>query len=270
MNSVGVSPRFAVKEMNDLLRLAVDAHGGLARWNRLKTVKASVSITGAIWQVKGKPDALKDIRIEAELHKERLMTHFNGQGLCTVFEPGRITIQTESGRLVDSRDDPRSAFRAHTPETPWDDMHVAYFGSYALWNYLTIPFLCTYPGFVTEELAPWEENGEQWRPLRVIVPDSIASHSREQVVYFGPDGLLRRHDYTVDVMGGAPGSNYAADYCNVGGIVVPTKRRVYAPDANKRKIPEPVLVAIDIRDISFGDGKRQQPCYAGGELCRSE
>ena len=51
VNSVGVSPRFAVKEMNDLLRLAVDAHGGLARWNRLKTVKASVSITGAIWQV---------------------------------------------------------------------------------------------------------------------------------------------------------------------------------------------------------------------------
>ena len=89
----------------------------------------------------------------------------------------------------------------------------------------------------------------------MIVPDSIASHSREQVVYFGPDGLLRRHDYTVDVMGGAPGSNYAADYCIVGGIVVPTKRRVYAPDANKREIPEPVLVAIDIRDISFGDGK---------------
>ena len=174
--------------------------------------------------------------------------------VCAPFEPGRITIQTESGRLVDSRDDPRSFFRGQTPDTPWDDMHVAYFGSYALWNYLTIPFLCTYPGFVTEELAPWEENGEQWRPLKVIVPDSIASHSREQVVYFGPDGLLRRHDYTVDVMGGAPGSNYAADYCNVGGIVVPTKRRVYAPDANKRKIPEPVLVAIDIRDISFGMG----------------
>ena len=113
------------------------------------------------------------------------------------------------------------------------------------------PFLYTYPGFVTEELAPWEENGEPWRPLKVIVPDSIASHSREQVVYFGPDGLLRRHEYTVDVMGGASGFNYAADYRNVDGIVVPTKRRVYAADANKQKIPEPVLVAIDIRDISF-------------------
>ena len=88
----------------------------------------------------------------------------------------------------------------------------------------------------------------------MIVPDSIASHSREQVVYFGPDGLLRRHDYTVDVMGGAPGLNFASDYRNVDGIVVPTKRRVYTPDANKQKIPNPVLVAIDIRYISFSDG----------------
>jgi hypothetical protein len=52
-------------------------------------------------------------------------------------------------------------------------------------------------------------------------------------------------------MGGASGLNYAPDYRKVDGIVVPTKGRVYAPDANKRKIAEPVLVAIDIRDISF-------------------
>jgi hypothetical protein len=251
VSSASPSLRFFEGYTPDLLRAAVEVHGGLLRWSQLKTVKASLSITGAIWRLKGKPDMLKDISIEAELHRERLTTHFNGQGLCTVFEPNRLTIQTESGRLMDSRDDPRSAFRGHTRETPWDDMHVAYFSSYALWNYLTIPFLYTYPGFMTEELAPWQENGEQWRPLKVVVPDSIASHSREQVVYFGPDGLLRRHEYTVDVMGGASGLNYAADYRNVDGIVVPTKRRVYAADANKQKIPEPVLVAIDTRDISF-------------------
>src|ERR1700730_7559398 len=225
--------------MSDLLQAAVDAHGGLSRWNLLKTAKASLSITGAIWQLKGKPDALKDVSIEAELHKERLTTHFNGQGLCTVFEPTRITVQTESGHLVDSRDDPRSAFRGHTRETPWDDMHVAYFSSYALWNYLTIPFLYTYPGFMTEELNPWEENGEQWRPLKVIVPDSIASHSREQVGTSWVARLVQTMPLTI---------------ATVDGIVVPPKRRVYAPNADKRKIPESVLVAIDIRDISFGDG----------------
>jgi hypothetical protein len=84
---------------------------------------------------------------------------------------------------------------------------VAYFSRYALWNYLTIPFLYTYPGFATEELAAWRENGEQWRTLKVILPDSIASHWREPVAYFGPDGLLRRHEYRVDIIGGAIASS---------------------------------------------------------------
>ena len=237
--------------MNDLLQVVVDAHGGLSRWNQLKRVRANLSITAAIGQMKGKPDVLDDVSIEAELHKERLITHFNRQDKPTVFEPHRVSVQTEGGRLVDSRHDPRSAFRGHTRQTPWDDLHLAYFSGYALWNHLTIPFLYTYPGFVTEELILWEEGGGQWRPLKVIAPDSVASHSREQVAYFGPDGMLRRHAHTVDIMGGAAGLNYAVEYSNVDGIVVPMKRRVYAPDPNKQKIPEPVLVAIDIRDIAF-------------------
>jgi hypothetical protein len=43
--------------MNDL-QVAVDAHGGLSRWSQLKRVRANLSITGAIWQMKGKPDVL--------------------------------------------------------------------------------------------------------------------------------------------------------------------------------------------------------------------
>jgi hypothetical protein len=46
-------------DINDLLSPAVNAHGGLSRWNQLKRVTATLSITGAIWEVKGKPDALK-------------------------------------------------------------------------------------------------------------------------------------------------------------------------------------------------------------------
>jgi hypothetical protein len=39
--------------MTDLLMLAVDAHGGLARWNRFKTLNARISMEGALWQAKG-------------------------------------------------------------------------------------------------------------------------------------------------------------------------------------------------------------------------
>jgi hypothetical protein len=48
------------------------------------------------------------------------------------------------------------------------DLDVAYFKSYALWTYLTIPFLYTYAGFVTEEPPPWREDGETWRPLTMM------------------------------------------------------------------------------------------------------
>jgi hypothetical protein len=36
---------------------------------------------------------------------------------------------------------------------------------------------------------PCREYGETWRPLKATFPDSIASHSRKQVSYFGEDGL---------------------------------------------------------------------------------
>jgi hypothetical protein len=52
--------------MNNLLEFAVEAHRGLGRWNEWSFLKADVSITGAIWAVKGQPDVLKDVQLEAE------------------------------------------------------------------------------------------------------------------------------------------------------------------------------------------------------------
>src|SRR5271166_4624317 len=238
--------------MNELLTLAVGAHGGLNHWNRFTNLTATASITGALLQFKNTSGLLTRVSVEALLHEQRVTTHLVGRNKRLVFTPQRVASETEDGQLLEERNDPRSAFRGQRQDTPWDDLHVAYFNSYALWTYLTIPFLYTYPEFVTEELPPWREDGETWRPLKVTFPDSVASHGREQVSYFGEDGLLRRHEYTVDVLGGAPGVNYASDYRSVQGLQVPTKRRVYAFDAQKRKVPEPLLVAIDFHEFAFG------------------
>lgn len=237
--------------MKNVLELALEAHGGLTRWSQLKTVTADLSVTGALWQIKGHAPELQQIRIEAELHRQELTTHFRDQDKRTTFTPNSVTVETEGGRLLQSRENPRSSFDGQLLNSPWDELHVAYFNSYALWTYLTVPFLYTFPGFETEELSPWHEDGEMWRPLRVSFPHGIASHSREQISYFGPDGLLRRHEYRVEVLGGAPGLNYAHEFREVDGIMVAMQRRVYSFDTDKRKIAEPVLVAIDIHDIAF-------------------
>ena len=65
--------------MNDLLNLAVEAHGGLKRWSQLTTVKASLSTTGKLWQLKAQPEALKDVGVEAQLKREQLTTHLIGK-----------------------------------------------------------------------------------------------------------------------------------------------------------------------------------------------
>jgi hypothetical protein len=235
--------------MTELLELAVSAHGGLERWNKVKSIKAAASITGAIWFIKSKGDALKDVVMMVETKKERLTMDLTGQDKRSVFQPSRITIEKMDGEVIDARDDPEKSFVGHQLNTPWDDIHVAYFSGEALWTYLTTPFLYTYEGFATEEIAPIRADGETWRRLKVTFPDYVKSHSREQISCFGPDGLLRRHDYTVDILGGATGLNYASEYRDVDGIIVPTKRRIYAWEGDYQPVKEPLLVAIDMRDI---------------------
>jgi hypothetical protein len=58
--------------------------------------------------------------------------------------------------------------------------------------------------------------------------------------------------YTVDILGGTAGANYALELREVDGIVVPTKRRIYGYQDDHQVVPDPVLVAIDIGEIAFG------------------
>src|ERR1700731_4605902 len=232
--------------MSNLLELAVKAHGGLERWSKVKSVKVAASITGAIWFVKSKGNALKDVIVTVETNQERLVMDFPGQDKRSIFEPARIVMEKTDGTLIEARDNPEKSFEGQQRSTPWDDIHVAYFCGEALWTYLNTPFLYTQQGFATEEISSIQVDGETWRRLKVIFPESVKSHSREQISCFGQDGLLRRHDYTVDILGGATGLNYASHYLNVGGLVIPTKRRIYSYEGHYQPVMEPVLVAIDM------------------------
>jgi hypothetical protein len=238
--------------MTDLLAIAVKAHGGIERWAGIKSIQARASITGAIWYVKGKPDVLKDVLITSETKSERLIMNFPGQDKRSIFEPNRVTIETADGKTLQTRENPEQSFVGHQLGTPWDDIHVAYFSGEALWTYLNTPFLYTYDGFLTEEIGSITANGETWRRLKVTFPAYIKSHTREQISCFGPDGLLRRHDYTVDILGGATGLNFASGYRDVGGIIFPTQRRIFAYEGDYQLVKEPLLVAIDLGDITLG------------------
>ena len=92
--------------MSELLDLAVKAHGGLDRWNKVKAIKVAASITGGIWYVKSKGDFLKNVVLTAETRTERLTVDFPGQDKRSIFEPNRIVIETVDGTLIEARDNP--------------------------------------------------------------------------------------------------------------------------------------------------------------------
>jgi hypothetical protein len=237
--------------MTPLLATAMDAHGGLKRWQKVQTIVVSASITGAIWAIKGQANYLDDIVMRVDTQRQQIVTDFPRRDKRLTYAPDRVTLEMPVGRVAQARNDPEASFAGQSRETPWDPLHVAYFQGEALWTYLNTPFLYAQPGFVTEEIKAIEVDGERWRRLRVTFPDHIKSHTKEQISCFGPDGLLRRHDYTVDILGGATGLNYAYDYRDVDGIKFFTKRRVYAYEGDYVLVPEPLLVNIDINQITL-------------------
>ena len=242
--------------MSDLLQNAIAAHGGLERWNTLKSLTVTAVSGGGLFALKGMPQEPTPREQTVSLHEEfASVSPFGQADWRTHFTPHRVAIETTASAVVRERSDPRSAFAGHDLLTPWDPLHRAYFNGYAMWTYLTTPFFMAMPGFEVSEIAPWQESAECWRGLRVKFPDEIASHSREQDFYFGEDFLLRRHDYHVDVAGGCPAAQYVGDIVEVDGIRLPTKRRAYMRAPDLKPIRDLLMVAIDFTNFRFGELK---------------
>jgi hypothetical protein len=146
-----------------------------------------------------------------------------------------VWIERRDGWSVEERSDPRAAFAGHVRETPWDRLHLTYFLGYAIWNYLTVPFLFARSEFDVRELDSHVEGRETWRVLEVTYPDNIPAHTKTQQLYFDSAFMLKRLDYVTDVLGGVA-AHYCYDPVTVDGLVFPRLRRVV------RRTPEGPLL----------------------------
>jgi hypothetical protein len=146
---------------------------------------------------------------------------------------------------------PLVSFAGLTRYSPWDEFHVAYFASEANWNYFVAPFIFARGDFITHETGLWREGGQTWRTLLVTYPRSIVAHTRQQASYFDDAGLLRRLDYSVDILGGGLAVHYPSEYRDFDGVMVPTRRRVYVRNPDGSPIRDSVPVAIDVAHVAF-------------------
>jgi hypothetical protein len=236
--------------MTKLSELAIEAHGGLQRWKQFEQVSADLRQGGALWSLKGQPETLQQTTVTVGLRKE-WASHapFGVRPRRSRFEPGRVALESGDGTVLEELGNPRSSFAGHDLQTPWTELQLAYFAGCAMWTYLNTPFVLAWPGVETEEIEAVRTSDGLWRRLAVRFPKDIATHSAVQTLYFDADGLLKRHDYDVEIAGNTPGAHLISDYVEVSGIRFPTRRRIYARQPDGSFSTEPLVVSIDLSNI---------------------
>jgi hypothetical protein len=238
---------------------ALEAHGGAARWQAAKRVRAHARSGGFLLRTRVPGNRFADYHLTVDLDERRtVMDPFPEPELRGVFERGEARLEREGGEVVASRRDPRKAFfgRAGLRRNfRWDALDATYFAGYAMWNYLSFPLLLTRPDVEVREISPWRSNGEELRRLAVEFPEGLDTHSPRQRFYFDAGGRLVRHDYVADVVGRwARAAHLCADHVESGGLFFPTRRWVRPIGPRNRPLPFPTMVWIRLADLRVETG----------------
>jgi len=233
----------------ELVEQAIAAHGGTALWENAGDVTVRISSGGLAFASKLQGHAVRDVDARISTSGQHVvLAPFPKPGQRGLLqEDGTVRIETDDGELVEARTHARSAFRDLRHKLWWDRLDILYFATYAIWTYVSTPFVFTREGYRVRELDPWVEAGEHWRRLAVTFPEHVQTHSPEQVFYVDDHGLIRRHDYTAEPIGGwAKAAHYCLDHRTFDGLVVPTRREVFPRRPDNRPRARPLLVWIEV------------------------
>jgi hypothetical protein len=236
-----------------LLDEVLEAHGGAARWNAARSMQARVRSGGFLVRTRMPGNRFADYTLTIEVAEPHaVMDPFPRPGERAVFDQGEARIEGDDGEVIASRPDPRPDFSGLSGlrrNLRWDPLDSAYFAGYAMWNYMTFPQLLTRPGMEVSEGDTWDEDGRGWRRLEVSFPEALDTHSAHQTFYFDARGLLRRHDYVAEVVGGwARAAHYCTEHAEAGGLVFPTRRWVRPIGPRNRPLPFPTLVWLELSE----------------------
>ena len=245
--------------MSSLLDEVLEAHGGLERWRAARTVRARVRSGGLLLRTRVPGNRFADYGLTIEVREPRaVMDPFPRTGQRGVFDRGEARIEGEGGEVLASRAEPRPAFFGRAGlrrNLRWDALDSTYFAGYAMWNYLTTPLLLTRDGVRVAEGERWREAGQEWRRLEVDFPTNLDTHSAHQTFYVDSSGLIRRHDYTAEVVGGwARAVHHLGEHRQVDGLTFPTRRRVRPIGVRNRALPGPALVWIELDALGIQKG----------------
>lgn len=226
-----------------------DAHGGQPYWNSLDSIEIEMSASGFLFTAKGVPP-LSHVRMTLCTTRPEVAIHdYPAPGQTTrSFGDERVEIVDRHGNVLQSRSRPREAFRRLRRLFRWDTLDFAYFSGYAMWGYMTVPFLLLHEG--VEVAVASDPDSDGYTRLAVRFPETLPVHSACQDFYFDKEHHLHRLDYTAEVVGSwAKAANFCELYRQFSGLSLPTRRRVYPRLLFNKPMKLLTLVAIDIHNV---------------------
>src|SRR2546427_7932297 len=174
-----------------LLEQAIAAHGGRELWESAREISARLSSGGLAFASKLQGSAVRDVEARVCTRGQHVIfTPYPRSGQRGVLKAdGSVRIETGAGEIVRCREHARGAFADLRHKLWWDRLDILYFGTYAMWTYISAPFVFAREDFRVRELDPWDEGAAHWRRLAVSFPAGVHAHSSEQVFYLDERGL---------------------------------------------------------------------------------
>jgi hypothetical protein len=235
-----------------LLKNVLRASGGLDLWRLARRFTVHISITGFLCTEKCGTANLKELVVEGSTHRQELeITGFSRADMRAFYRPDRVALEAQDIRGIAERQGSPEEFRQGLQASTWDELQLAHYCGYLIWNYMVTPFILADPDVDTKERRLSGVRGEPLRRLDVTFPARVLTHATKQSFYFERAGLLRRLDYPAPHEPDTQIAQMFSGHQRFSGILVPTLSRLLSVGADGVPVANRTLLDLEIFDVYY-------------------
>jgi hypothetical protein len=235
-----------------LLEKVLRVSGGLDLWRLTRRFTVHMSVTGSLCAARCSTAQLRELVVEGGTQTQALeIIGFARADLRALYRPEWVALEGQDARRVMERHGSPEEFRGELRSTTWDELQLAHYCGYLIWNYIATPFILADPDFATKEFRRHVARGESLRQLRAEFPARVVTHASAQTFYFDREGFLRRLDYPAAHDDHTQIAQVFSGHQRFSGILVPTLCRLLSIGAEAVPVAKPSLLELEIFDAHF-------------------
>lgn len=235
-----------------LLEKALRASGGLDLWRLTRRFTLHMSITGSLCTERCSAAQLKELVVEGSTQTQALeITGFARADLRALYRLDWVALEAQDARCLAERQASPDEFRSELQSTTWDELQLAHYCGYLIWNHVATPFILADRDFDTKEIRRKVASRESLRQLRVVFPARIVTHASVQTFHFDREGFLRRLDYPAAHDDHTQIAQMFSGHQRFSGVLVPTLCRLLSVGAEGVPVAKPSLLDVEIFDAHF-------------------